>query len=194
MMDRKQRLVLISQVPAHDLEMDAFVRSQITEAKKIQLALKSFKTAVFSDCQAFMELIAEKYERKTGGIKGNVTFSSYDGSLQIQIKVQDSLAFGPELQVAKGIIDECFHEWSEGANANLRTLITDAFSVDQAGKLNTGRILSLRRIKIDDERWLQAMAAIADSLLVASSKTYINFKEKDDSGKLISISLDMAAV
>ncbi|QBH98686.1 DUF3164 family protein [Limnobaculum zhutongyuii] len=194
MMDRKQRLVLISQVPAYDLEMDAFVRAQIAAAKKIQVQLMDFKTSAFSDCYAWLDLVAEKYNRQMGGVKGNVTFSSYDGSQQIQIKVQDTLVFGPELQVAKEIIDECLHEWSEGANANLRALVTDAFAVDKEGQLNTGRILSLRRIKIDDERWLQAMDAIADSLLIATSKTYINFREKAADGKLIAIPLDIAAV
>ncbi|WP_347253848.1 DUF3164 family protein [Leminorella grimontii] len=194
MADRKGRLVPVDMVPPYDLEMDAFVRAQVDAAKKLQRAMIDFKTSAFNDCYAFIDLVAEKYNRQPGGIKGNITFSSYDGSHQIQIKVQDSLAFGPELQVAKSIIDECLHEWSEGANDNLRALVSDAFAVDKEGQLNTGRILSLRRIKIDDERWLQAMDAIADSLMVATSKTYINFREKDDSGKLIAIPLDIAAV
>ncbi|WP_337050261.1 DUF3164 family protein, partial [Serratia fonticola] len=73
--------------------------------------------------------------------------------------------------MAKDIIDECVMEWSEGANANLRAIIFDAFEVDKAGKLSVSRILSLRRIKIDDPRWLTAMEAISESLQVAVSKT-----------------------
>lgn len=97
--------------------------------------------------------MAEKYGRTRGGVKGNVTFSSFDGSEQITIRVQETLTFGPELQIAKDLIDECVTEWSEGANANLRAIIGDAFQVDKEGQLNTGRILSLRRVKIQDERW-----------------------------------------
>ena len=110
------------------------------------------------------------------------------------IRVQETLTFGPELQIAKDLIDECVTEWSEGANANLRAIISDAFQVDKEGQLNTGRILSLRRVKIQDERWNRAMEAISESLQVAMSKTYINFREKDKHGKLINIPLDIAAI
>jgi len=54
--------------------------------------------------------------------------------------------------------------------------------------------LSLRRIKIQDKRWEQAMDAISESLRIAVSKTYINFKEKDHIGKYNNISLDIAGV
>lgn len=74
---------------------------------------------------------AEKYGRKRGGAKGNVTFSSFDGDKQITIRVQDSLTYGPEMQIAKDLMDECMMEWSEGANANLVAIIKDAFQVDQ---------------------------------------------------------------
>ncbi len=194
MKDRKGRLVPVDQVSAYDLEMDAFVRSQVACAKEHNQALKVFKSKSFDECYAWMDLVAEKYGRKPGGIKGNVTFSTFDGGEQITIKVQDTIEFGPELQVAKDIIDECVLEWSEGANDNLRAIIFDAFEVDKAGKLSVSRILSLRRIKIDDARWLTAMEAISESLQIAVSKTYINFKEKDGNGKLIGIPLDIAGV
>ena len=192
--DRKDRLVPIKQIDEHDIEMDAFVRKQVNKAKELQAVLRQFKQNAFDDCYAFMGLLAEKYNRKIGGQKGNVTFSTFDGSMQIRIAVQDTLTFGPELQIAKQIIDECLNDWAKDANQNLKTLITDAFEVDKEGELNTGRILSLRRIKIQDKRWEQAMDAISESLRIAVSKTYINFKEKDHIGKYNNISLDIAGV
>ncbi|OTQ49320.1 DUF3164 family protein [Gilliamella apis] len=192
--DRKGRLVPIQQIDEHDIEMDAFVRKQVSKAKELQAVLRQFKQNAFDDCYAFMGLLAEKYNRKIGGQKGNVTFSTFDGSMQIRIAVQDTLTFGPELQIAKQIIDECLNDWAKDANQNLKTLITDAFEVDKEGELNTGRILSLRRIKIQDKRWEQAMDAISESLRIAVSKTYINFKEKDHIGKYNNISLDIAGV
>lgn len=192
--DRKGRLVPIKQIDEHDIEMDAFVRKQVSKAKELQAVLRQFKQNAFDDCYAFMGLLAEKYNRKIGGQKGNVTFSTFDGSMQIRIAVQDKLTFGPELQIAKQIIDECLNDWAKDANQNLKTLITDAFEVDKEGELNTGRILSLRRIKIQDKRWEQAMDAISESLRIAVSKTYINFKEKDHIGKYNNISLDIAGV
>lgn len=194
MKDRKGRLVPVGQVSDYDLAMDSFVKEQIEVAKLRSAELHDFKRRAFDECYAWLDLIAEKYGRTRGGTKGNVSFSSFDGSLQITIKVQDSLTFGPELQIAKDLIDECVTEWSEGANDNLRAIISDAFQVDKEGQLNTGRILSLRRVKITDERWNKAMEAISESLQVAVSKTYINFREKDESGELINIPLNISAI
>lgn len=194
MKDRKGRLVPENLVEAHDLEMDAFVKFLANKAREQQEMLRKFKADSFAECHAFLELLGEKYDRKLGGEKGNVTFSSYDGSTQVQISVQNTLVFGPELQVAKELIDECLSDWSEGANDNLKVVVNDAFDVDKEGNLNTGRILSLRRIAIDDIRWLNAMKAISDSMLVASTKPYLRFKERDEQGKMVNISLDIATL
>jgi len=194
MKDRKGRLVPVNQISDYDLAMDTFVREQVAAAKLKSADLGDFKKRAFDECYAWLDLVAEKYGKTRGGAKGNVTFPTFDGSQQITIRVQETLTFGPELQIAKELIDECVTEWSEGANANLRAIISDAFQVDKEGQLNTGRILSLRRVKIQDERWIKAMEAISESLLVAVSKTYINFREKDKDGKLVNIPLDIAAI
>lgn len=194
MKDRKGRLVPISQISDYDLAMDSFVREQVAAAKAKNAELSEFKDRAFNECYAWLDLVAEKFGRTRGGAKGNVTFPTFDGSQQITIRVQETLTFGPELQIAKELFDECVTDWSKGANANLQSIVTDAFQVDKEGQLNTGRILSLRRVKIQDERWIKAMDAISESLQVAMSKTYINFREKDKSGKLVNIPLDIAAI
>lgn len=194
MKDRKGRLVPVSQVSAYDLEMDAFVRARVAEAKEKSQMMALFKQASFNDCYAWMDLASEKHGRKPGGIKGNVTFTTFDGSQQIRIAVQDRLTFGPELQVAKDMIDECLKTWSEGADEKLLTIITDAFDVDKEGKLNTGRIISLRQLAIDDALWQQAMEALNKALVVSVTSTYINFREQDENGKLVNIPLDIAGV
>lgn len=194
MKDRKGRLVPFAQVSDYDREMDDFVRARVAEAKVKSQSMADFKRASFGDCYAWIELSAEKFGRKPGGVKGNVTFSTFDGSQQIKIAVQDRLTFGPELQVAKDMVDECLKDWSQGADEKLLTLITDAFDVDKEGKLNTSRLISLRQLNIQDELWQQAMEALNKALVVSVTSTYINFKEKDDNGKMVNIPLDIAGV
>ena len=70
----------------------------------------------------------------------------------------------------------------------------DAFQVDKEGKISTGRVLGLRRHDIKDEKWLQAMDAIAESINVVDSKSYVRFYERDKDGKYQAISLDFANV
>ena len=109
--------------------------------------------------------------------------------------MQDQIVFGEQLMAAKALIDECVRDWSQGANDNVRALVTHAFQTDKAGKINTGRVLGLRQLNITDEKWQKAMQAISDSIRVASSKPYVRFyKRDDDSGDYAHISLDAAAV
>ncbi|UJZ95022.1 DUF3164 family protein [Photobacterium damselae subsp. damselae] len=192
MQDRKGRFVPITSIDQHDLLMDEFVCNLVAEAKTYREQLAQFKKKVFDDCYTFLEMLAEKYDRKLGGKKGNVSFTSFNGSQLVRISIQDNIVFGPELQVAKDMVDELVSEWSAGANENLRAIITDAFQVDKEGNINTARILSLRRIKIDDERWIDAMNAVSESILVSSSKSYVRFYKKDEKGEMQSVSLDFA--
>ncbi|MDX1301216.1 DUF3164 family protein [Photobacterium sp.] len=198
MFDSKQRMVPITMVDDYDMEINDFVIKHTAKAREIQSELRRFKRDVFDDCYAFQELLAEKYEskKKKGGAKGGFSFTAYDGSLQIKITVQDRITFGPELQIAKELIDECVQDWSSDANDYLKVLVNDAFEVDREGNLNTGRILSLRKHKdkIIDQRWMNAMEAIADAIMVTGSKTYLNFRERTSEGKLVNIPLDLAAL
>ena len=67
--------------------------------------------------------------------------------------------------------------------------------MDKEGNLNTSRILGLRRVEIQDPRWLRAMQAISESVQVVSSKAYVRLYERvGDSDKYVPIPLDVAGV
>jgi hypothetical protein len=132
---------------------------------------------------------------KSGGEKGNVTLTSFDGKYKLVRQMQDRIVFGEQLMAAKALIDECVQEWSQGANDNMRVLVNHAFQTDKEGKINTGRVLGLRSLAIADEAWQQAMQAIADSMQTASTTPYVRFYERDEgTGEYKAISLDVAAV
>ena len=179
MRDQRGALVPEGKVrPEHKLE-DELTRRLLEDARRISATLADFKAYAMGEAQAFRQVVAERYGAAKGGAKGNVTFRSFDGTLEMQVAVSDSLTFGPELQVAKELIDECVRRWSEGANDNLQALVNDAFQVNQAGRIDTGRVLGLRRLEIDDPEWQRAMGAISDAVRTVSSKTYLRFYERD---------------
>ena len=61
------------------------------------------------------------------------------------------------------------------------------------GKLPVDRILSLRRLNIEDERWKRAMDAISEAIRVESSKSYIRFYRRESADKpWTALSLDIA--
>ncbi len=194
MEDAKGRLVPRELVKDIDIARDDIVKEMVEKVKDLQKLISEFKIESMGDVGAFVELSAEKYGASLGGLKGNVTLSSYDGKYKIKLVLAETMSFDERLQAAKNLVDECINEWSEGSKAELKVLVNDAFQVDKEGNISTGRILNLRRHKIEDERWIQAMDAISESLHVVDIKPYIRFYEKDSYGKMVNIPLDIAAL
>ncbi len=177
-----------------DKERDELVRQFVNRAEEVSQLLGNFKQSVFDDVGAFIGLSAEKYGVKIGGAKGNVSLFTYDGAYKLQVAIKENIRFDERIHAAKALIDECLHDWSKGAKPELKALIDNAFEVDKEGNLSTAKILSLRRVEIDDPRWNQAMTAISDSVQVVGSKDYIRFYKRDENGKYQPISLDVAGV
>ncbi|MDP1681052.1 MAG: DUF3164 family protein [Burkholderiales bacterium] len=195
MQDARGALWPVETIKEIDRARDDLVREIVEKARAMSALLSTFKGSVFGDIQAFVELSAEKYGAHMGGIKGNVTLLTFDGRYKIQRAISENLVFDERLQVAKELIDQCIHEWSKGSRPELIALVNDAFNVDKEGKVNTGRILSLRRLDIEDEKWQQAMKAIGESLQVAGTKAYIRVYERvGNSDQYRPINLDVAAV
>lgn len=192
--DSKGRLVPESTIKPIDIERDALVVRLIENVKVVQEQLQQFKALAFGDIAAFVDLSLEQYDVHLGGSKGNVTLYSFNGQFKIVRQIQDSIRFDERLQAAKILIDECIQSWSADSNDYLKVLVNDAFQVDKEGKISTGRVLGLRRHSIDDPKWKEAMEAIADSIRVVDSKSYVRFYERDEDGKYQAISLDFANV
>lgn len=178
-----------------DKDRDALVGEIIERALPLHKGLTEFKQSVFADTQAFRELSGELYGAKVGGEKGNMTFYSWDGVWKVNVAIAERLAFDERLQAAKALIDECLKEWTKDSQPEVISLIDEAFQVDKEGEVSTSRILRLRRLDIADERWLNAMRAINDAILIVGSKKYVRiYKRSGDSNQYVPFSLDLAAV
>ena len=195
MSDGQGRLVHVDNVKEIDKTRDGLVRNLVENARKVQKAMSEFKDMAMSEIDAFVDLSAQEYDVKIGGKKGNLTLYSYDMRYKAQVQISEYLVFDERLQVAKKMIDDCLNKWTENSRAEVRTIINDAFAVDQEGRINTRRILSLRRLDIQDALWQKAMTAITDSLQVAGSKSYFRiYNRTGPEGQWQNITLDMAAL
>jgi Protein of unknown function (DUF3164) len=165
------------------------------EAKKLNAHMAGVKLESMRMIDEFVEQSLKEYGVAQGGKKGNITLVSFDGRYKVVRQMAETIVFDERLQAAKALIDECIHVWAKGSNANIKVLVNDAFQVDREGKISTGRVLGLRRLDIKDETWTRAMAAISDSMNVASTKPYVRFYERDErTGEYMPISLDVAAL
>ena len=191
----KGHLVPVEQIKDIDRLRDDLVQDVIGKVTKLQEEMRRVKAEISTEVEAFLELSAREYDTNYGGKKGNVTLSSFDGQYRIVRAVADHLAFDERLQVAKELIDQCIHEWTAGSSSEVQALVEHAFQTDSAGKISTARVLSLRSLNIQNEKWQQAMQAIMDSIQVTGSKSYLRFYERQgEDGAYRQISLDVAAL
>lgn len=175
MENAKGALVPIETIGATDLLEDEAVRKIIAYAEDLSAQIGRFKGHTFEDIGSLLALLDQEYGVKRGGRKGNVSFTSFDGTLKVTLQVADQLHIGPEIQAAKALIDECLREWTADSHAAIRALVDRVFNVDKEGTINRSELFMLLRLEIEDERWQRAMQAIRDAIRVIGSKEYVRF-------------------
>lgn len=194
-MDAKGALIPESMIKPLDKERETLIGEIVLKTKYLNQQLKAFKDQTFGDIAAFVELSAEQYKANVGGKKGNITLFSFDGKYKVQRSMQDRIAPDERILAVRQLMLDCVHEWTNGARPELIAIVNRAFVTDKDGNLKLSRLLELRRLEIKDERWLNAMIALSESLQVVGSRAYIRVYERiADSQEYQPISLDIAGV
>ena len=193
MVDAKGSLTPISLIKAEDKLEDQTVRTVLGFARALSDQVARFKGHTYEDLGALDAVLAEHYGVSKGGAKGNKTYMSFDGLLKVQVQVADHIDFGPQLQIAKALVDECLEEWTEESRPEIKNIITRAFNTDKAGQINRSDIFMLLRLEIADDRWTRAMEAIRAAMRVVGSKTYVRCYERDHlDGAWRAVTIDLA--
>ena len=192
MTDAKGNLVPVENVkPEHKLE-DEVVRKIVAFAEGLSAQIARFRGHTMTDLGDLDALLAQEYGAKIGGAKGNRTYQTFDGLMKVQVQVADFIDFGPQLQVAKKLLDECLMEWSADSRPEIRAVITKAFQTEKEGQVNRSEIFMLLRLDIDDPRWQDAMRAIREAMRITGSKEYVRFHKRasvNDGWQAITIDL-----
>lgn len=162
-----------------DKLIDEQVRKVFGYALALSEQVTRFRGHTFDDLGELDALLAQEYGLKVGGAKGNKSYMSFDGLLRIEVRVADLITFGPELQIAKGLIDQCLNEWAADSRPEIRAIVTRAFNTDKEGQINRSEVFMLLRLEIEDERWQEAMRAIREAIRVIGAKTYMRFWMRD---------------
>ncbi|RUS64896.1 DUF3164 family protein [Pseudorhodobacter sp. E13] len=193
MRDGKGGLIPTSLIKPQSLLEDELVRKVMGYAVALSDQVSRFKEHTFDDIGGFEALLAQEYRATIGGAKGNKTLMTHDGLFKVQVQVADNIVFGPELQIAKALVDECLNEWAEGARDEIRAIVTRAFNTDKEGQINRSEIFMLLRLEIADQRWQRAMKAIRDAMRVVGSKTYVRcYRRETCDGAWEAVTIDLA--
>lgn len=182
--------------PDKQLE-DEVVENLVKDALELQKSMTCFKTKAFEECYGFVDLLRQKYnmERITSK-SGTVTLKNFDGTKSVEIQISKLISFDQKLTLAKEKIDEYLTLKTNGADAEIQTLITRAFDVKN-GKVDAKQILSLKSYPISHELWKEAMSMIDDAIEIVGTKSYIRFRHRKNGevdGVLEQVVLDIAGL
>ena len=187
-------LVPEDQVKDTDKLRDQFVMDLAARILSERHRMQELKKEAIEEINAFMDTMAESYGVKLGGEKGNVSFSSFDGSIQIALYRNDTLSFNETIQVARKLIDEYLEDITKDSSSDIKQIVSAAFALRQ-GKLDVKAILKLRELNIDDERWKKAMTIIDESKKwTFSNKSLRVYIRNAETGKLEYQPMDFAMI
>ena len=180
MPDARGNLVPVEMINASDKLEDEVVRKIIDFAVNLSAQIARFRGHTMTDLGEFDALLEQEYNVTKGGKKGNRTYQTFDGLMRVTVQVADSVTFGPQLQIAKKILDELLTEWSSDSRPEIRAIITKAFNTDKEGQVSRSDIYALLRLPIEDPQWKEAMRAIRDAMRIVGSKEYVRFHRRAD--------------
>lgn len=188
-------LVAVEMIKPQNLLEDEMTRREFGWAFGLADQMRRFKGHSYANVAEFDALLAQEYNIIKGGAKGNKFYTTFDGLMKIEIRIQDHIAFGPELQIAKAIFDKILTEKAADSPPEIRTIITNAFATDKAGQINRANLFLLLRTESEDPQWTEGQRAIRDAIRVVGSKSYIRFSFRDDLGSdWNTVKLDLAKV
>lgn len=207
MMNSLGGLTPTNKVAEIDKLRDNVVRDIVMQARALQDQMIHFKTTIFEDIETFVKISAEQYGAQVGGVKGNITLTTFDGKYKVVVQNQERLSFDERLQIAKCMVDNCIKCWEEKIRAggmsseavdvfeNMMVIARGAFQVDKAGQFNRTNLINLTKYQIKDPEWLLAMKAIIDAQAIVGSKLYLRVSERiGGNQKWEHIALDMASL
>ena len=185
--DSAGRMVPLANISESDQMKNELAQRLCAAAEQVRDQAAEFKRNSMAEMNAARDLIFERFGAKVGGEKGNFTIKSFDGSCYAEVSVAERVSFGIELKAAKSLIDECIENWAaEGdLNPNIRALVEHAFQVNKAGRIDTQRVLGLRKLKMvgtdgnPDPVWDRAMDAVAEALNVDGTAIYLRFYRRN---------------
>lgn len=189
--DARGNLIPIANIKEVDLLRNELVMEIVNTLNPLFQEVREAKANAIADVRAFVDLSAEKYGVKPSK-KGNVTLYSFDGKWRITLAMNDVMTFDERLQAAKALIDECLNEWTENSRDELKIIVNQAFDVNKEGKISVAKVLGLRKLEIQDEKWQRAMTALTDSVHTQATREYIRLHQRrDETGEYVLMTADL---
>jgi len=165
--DAEGMLVPEKYIPLNEKKRDQMVEIVIKKVKLLQKTIKDAKKEIAKIVREYLNQIANEYDENW---QGNTKLYNFTRDKEVEVKISKKIAFDEKLQIAKQKIDKCIMKWSQASDKRIVAIVNNAFKVDKTGNVDVKMILSLRKLKINDTDWKQAMDLISDAVIISVKK------------------------
>lgn len=183
--------VPVDYISDEDQQRDKFVEDLIDDAIRLQGFISTLKAKMQAKVEVYLEGVASNYGEAW---QGNARIRNFSQTAEVEIRQAKLLTFDETLSIAKTKIDNCISKWAMGSRKEIIALVNQAFRVNQKQQLDVKEIMKLLSLDIQEEQWLEAMEIIKKSIRVESTKQYLNFRRRDISGRMVTITLNYSAL
>jgi hypothetical protein len=177
-LDDKGRPIPEEYVKPIDKKRDKLVESIIKRVTKLSAKLADEKVEIVAAVEKYLKELA-KDSKVREGWKGNIILYNFSQNLCIERRINETISFDERLQMVKTTIDKWLNERLRNVDEVVAKLISQAFSVDKQGRINTTMLLKLKKLDIKDKEWVKAMEMLDESIFVKSSKMALRFRSKN---------------
>ena len=193
MPDVDGNLILLKNIHESELVEHDMVLSIAAIWENLNGKMARFKQYCFEDVTTFVDILFDRFKAKRGGTEGNMTFTTVDRRWKLVISIQKSIAFGPEIEVAKVKMLEAVKQMAPDDSNDLETIVTATYTqID--GKLRVAEILRLCNYKINNPTWNEATEIVKAALEVIGKKQQIRLYRRTDQGQYDAVPLNIAAL
>lgn len=191
----KGDLVLITKLTPLELQRNDLTMEILEQAKALAATMAQKKQAWLDTIAAHIQLAADDYKVKVEGKTGNVTLTSYDGSVRIERQYSRTLVVNERAAVAKELVERYITGRTATLNEDDKRFVRAAFRVDDKGNFSATALLSMaRKVKSTAPEWQAALTAINDSVTTEYGEAYVRVYERDEYGNYQQIPMDMSSV
>ena len=191
MTDSMGNEIPLKYVSAYDKARDKVTRRILTKFEKARSMLETVVAESIRELDDLSKL------KDSLGEKGNFSARSFDGLIQVAIRQQYNIRLDERVIHARELMMEYVNsvlDRVDGVDVSaLRLLVTEAFKVNSQGFLSAGRVLSLMRMEVNNDKWREAKMILQAALKPEKGKQYlICEKRKTTQGDFKAIRLDIA--
>lgn len=175
-----------AKVSASTLLANDFAIELVEDAKALHDLMAEQKSRMYAKAEQYEKQLLELYRAKRrGNSRGQFSATSLDDCFRVDLSVADFRRVTSDLIAAQALMGEVLDDLMDGVNPDIRLLLEAAFVPDEkTGRVNVDRLQQVRKVRLSHPRWEDVLDAVAASIEVTSSKSYLRFywrkHHKDD--------------